>query len=106
MKYILAEETPSEDKQSAVFITTFESVIEDNKTVIKAKNKKLTKKDNFVVEEVLSEEDEPEKHKPTESGTVTIEEVLEDDIIDYGKLLVQTNILYIFVKFQAIYDFG
>lgn len=62
----------------------------------------MTQKDNFVVEEVLSEEDEPEKHKPTKSGTVTIEEVLEEDIDD-GKLPVLRRIFYTILLNSRLY---
>lgn len=75
----IVDDTHPED--SSEFITTFETVTdENNKTVIKSKNKKVTKKDNFVVEEVLSDEDAtPIKEDITD---VQIEEVFDDE----GKL--------------------
>lgn len=76
---LIVDDTQPED--SSEFITTFETVTdENNKTVIKSKNKKVSKKDNFVVEEVLSDEDAtPIKEDFTD---VQIEEVFDDE----GKL--------------------
>lgn len=76
---LIVDDTQPEDNSE--FITTFETVTdENNKTVIKSKNKKVTKKDNFVVEEVLSDEEAPIiKEDVTD---VQIEEVFDDE----GKL--------------------
>lgn len=92
----LADELQIDDnKKSTVFITTFESVVEDNKTVIKAKNKKLTQRDNVLVEEVVSEEDETrDEPEPTECEILTIEEVSGDELIDDGKFGVYYKRIY------------
>lgn len=80
LQIFVVDETTEDEKQSAVFITTFETVTENNQTTIKTKNKKLTQKNDFVVEEVLSEEDaEPSATGPPISkGDVQIVEVFDD----------------------------
>lgn len=75
----IVDDTPED---GAEFITTFETVTENDKTVIKSKNKKVTKKENFVVEEVLSDEDIPIVTEDTTD--VQIEEVFDTE----GKLTI------------------
>lgn len=60
-----------------MFVTTFKTVSEDDKTVIKSENKKFSQKDNVVVEEVLSE-DEAVLSEEKASSDVQIEEVFDD----------------------------
>lgn len=91
---LIVDDTQPED--SSEFITTFETVTdENNKTVIKPKNKKVTKKDNFVVEEVLSDEDAtPIKE---DDNDVQIEEVFDDE----GKL--HLNLLFFVYQLEKLH---
>lgn len=85
-KLILVEETTEDDRQSSEFITTFETTTENGKTVIKTKNKKITQKDNFVVEEVLSEEETATSKD--EQHDVQIVEVVDEDIPEGNVIII------------------
>lgn len=75
---------PKDKKSGEVFITTFETCTENNKTVIKSKNKKVTQAQDFLVEEVLSEpENEEETSEKIINSDVQIEEVFEEQGIAY-----------------------
>lgn len=93
-----------------MFVTTFKTVSEDDQTVIKSQNTKITQKENFVVEEVLSDDDAAhvENIQPTD---VQIEEVFDDGKYILSKYYktqsMQSEYLlyYIITKLQIFIDF-